>query len=201
VLGLVDPAAAEAIQVNRFVLFLTGHQPGKWRLIIDPSFLPGRSISEGVNPALCSLTYTLEDEVSKKVLALGRGALLAKFDVQGAFRIVPVHPVDQWLLGMRWQGQTYVDKVLAFGLCSTLKIYNALTDGLPWILASKDGVKGIHYLDDFLLYVFGTPDPRQCGIALSKALAHCAQLGVPVASDRTEVPSTVLVFLGIQLDT
>ena len=32
------------------------------------------------------------------------GTVLAKFDVQGAFRTIPVHPNDRRLLGMRWEG-------------------------------------------------------------------------------------------------
>ena len=34
---------------------------------------------------------------------MGRGTVLAKFDVQGAFRTIPVYPDDRRLLGMRWQ--------------------------------------------------------------------------------------------------
>ncbi len=44
-------------------------------------------------------------------MARGRGTVLAKFYVEGAFQTVPVHPDDQWLLCMRWGGQVYVDKV------------------------------------------------------------------------------------------
>ncbi len=121
VLGLIDPSSAVAIQVNRFGLVPKGHQPDKWRLIIDLSFPSVGSVNDGIIPALCSLHYTPVDEARRRVLALGRGAMLAKFDVQGAFRTVPVHPEDRWLLGVRWQGNTCVDKILPFGLCSAPK--------------------------------------------------------------------------------
>ena len=199
VLGLVAPAIAEAVHVNRFGLVPKGHQPEKWRLIVDLSFPAGRSVNDGIDPALCSLHYTSVDEACRRVMALGAGAMLAMFDVQGAFRTVPVQPDDRWLLGMQWQGKTYVDKVLPFSLRSAPKLYNAVADGLLWILASQDSVDGIHYLDDFLL--FGAPGSQQCIEALTKPLARCAHLGVPVAPSKTEGPSTVLVFLGIQLDT
>ncbi len=199
VLGPIDPSSAVAIQVNRFGLVPKGHHPDKWRLIVDLSFPSGGSVNDGIDPALCSLHYTSVDEACRRVLALGRGAMLAKFDVQGAFRTVPVHPEDRWLLGMRWQGNTYVDKVLPFGLRSAPKIYSAVADGLLWILRAQDDVNSIHYLDDFLL--FGAPDTPQCEVILSRALARCTCLGVPVAPDKTDGPSMVLVFLGIQLDT
>jgi len=40
------------------------------------------------------------DEAVKKILACGTGAVMAKFDVERAYRIVQVHPMDRWLLGM-----------------------------------------------------------------------------------------------------
>ena len=51
-------------------------------------------------------------------MSLGRGTLLAKFDVESAYRIIPVHPNDLYLLGMQWQGNYFVDITLPFGLPS-----------------------------------------------------------------------------------
>jgi len=70
------------------------------------------------------------DDACKRLLALSRGAQMVKFDVQGAFRTVPVHPHVRWLLGMSWERRTYVDKVLPFGLRSAPAIYNAITEAL-----------------------------------------------------------------------
>ncbi len=128
-------------------------------------------------------------------MARGRGTVLAKFDVEGAFRTVPVHPDDRWLLGMRWEGQVHVDKVLR----SAPKLYNAVADALLWILGNSDGVEGLHYLDDFLL--FGDPNSEQCEWALRSVLARCNIPGVPVAPRKTEGPSATLTFLGLELDT
>ena len=44
--------------------------------------------------------------------------LMEKFDLKLAYRNVPVHPEDRWLLGMVLDGQLYVDRVLPFGLRS-----------------------------------------------------------------------------------
>ncbi len=199
VLGPVEPDVAAQVQVNRFGLVPKGHQPGKWRLIVDLSFPRGHSVNDGIEPEMCTLHYTSVDEACKRVFARDRGTVLAKFDVEGAFRTVPVHPDDRRLLGMRWEGQIFVDKVLPFGLRSAPKLYNAVADALLWILENSDGVDGLHYLDDFLL--FGDPDSQQCEQALQSALARCDTLGVPVAQRKTEGPSTTLTFLGLELDT
>ncbi len=58
---------------------------------------------------------------------------------------------------------------------------------------------GMHYLDDFLL--FSAPDSPQCGESLGRALARCDVLGVPVAPAKTEGQATILVFVGIELDS
>ena len=56
------------------------------------------------------------DVAVRKVLALGAGALMVKFDVEAMYRTIPVHPEDRWLLGMLWKGKLFVDKTLPFGL-------------------------------------------------------------------------------------
>ncbi len=192
-------AIHSSLHINRFGLVPKGHGSGKWQLIVDLSFPAGGSVNDGIDPALCSLQYTSVDTACQNILRLGQGANLAKFDVSGAFRTVPVHPDDRHLLGMQWRGHTYVDKVLPFGLRSAPKLYNAIADGLLWVLVRVDQVTSIHYLDDFL--IFGASDSPQCGESLSKALARCDGLGVPISPTKTEGPATKLVFLGIEIDS
>ena len=79
------------------------------------------------------------------------------------------------------------------------KLYNVVANALLWLLVHHDKVNGLHYLDDFLL--FEDPYFRQGERFLHRALARCAMLGVPVASRKTEGPSTTLTFLGLELDT
>ena len=52
------------------------------------------------------------------IMRLGQSSLMAKFDVQNAYRIEPVHTEDRQLLGMKWRGAFYVDMVLPFGIRS-----------------------------------------------------------------------------------
>ncbi len=59
-------------------------------------------------------------------------------------------------------------------------------------MVACDRIDGLHYLDDFLL--FGKPDSPQCELSLQWALARCRVLGVPVAPNKTEGPTTKLVF-------
>ena len=156
-------------------------------------------MNDGIGREVCSASYTSVDVACKRVVVAGHGCLLAKFDVEGAFRTVPVHSDDRRLLGMKWEGKVYVNKVLSFGLRSAPKIYNSVADALLWILVHYDKIDGLHYLDDILL--FGKSDSPQCGLSLQRALARCRVLGVPVAPSKTEGLTTRLVFLGIEIDT
>ena len=124
---------------------------------------------------------------------------LAKLDIKDAYRIVPVHPADRHLLGIQWQGATYIDGALPFGLRSAPKSFNALADLLQWIIIDQCHTFVIHYLDDFLLV--GPPGSGQCANALERSLVICSRLGIPIAPEKVEGPSTTLTFLGIELDS
>ena len=50
------------------------------------------------------------------VSRFGPGALIAKFDIEHAYRNVAVHPSQRFLLGMIWRENFYVDLALPFGL-------------------------------------------------------------------------------------
>ena len=44
------------------------------------------------------------------------GSLLAKVDIESAYRLIPVHPQDWPLQGMKWEGMIYIDPMLQFGI-------------------------------------------------------------------------------------
>ena len=187
------------IQVSRFGVISKPHQPGKWRLITDQSSPEGASVNDGVDPRLCLVNYASVDDAVEVIVRLGRGARLAKFDLESAYRLVPVWPEDRLLLGMRWEGATYVDGALPFGLRSAPKLFTAVVDTLLWIMGQHGVREAMHYLDDFL--VLGPAGSEECGEAVSTSMQLCQSLGVPIAPHKTEGPSTTLSFLGILIDT
>ena len=89
--------------------------------------------------------------------------------------------------------------MLPFGLRSAAKVFNAVADALEWCIA-KAGVEILyHYLDDFV--ILGSPESEQCGEHLLLLQQVCGQLGVPLAPEKQEGPSTCITFLGIIIDT
>ena len=122
--------------------------------------------------------------------------LLIKMDLESAYKHIPVHPGDHHLLGGSWEGRTYVDWDLPFGLHSAPK---AVDNMMVWSLHNVGIEHLIHYIDDFLFLV--VPHTDNGANICSFAMSIFSELGVPVALHKTEGPACVISFLGICTDT
>jgi len=188
------------LQVSSFGVIPKRGQPGKWRLIVDLSSPRGTSVNDGIDPEEFMLQYIRLDQIISMVAKHGKGALLAKFDVEAAYRNIPVHPEDRRLLGLKWWGKFFVDLVLPFGLRSAPFIFNSVATMVEWILINNHSVSDIvHYLDDFILA--GPPDSSVCAQDLATSLIVCNKLGLPLHPKKCEGPATSLVVLGILLNS
>ena len=144
--------------------------------------------------------YIKPDQIISMVLKHGPGALMAKFDVEAAYRNIAVHPDDRYLLGMKWRGLFFVDLALPFGLRSAPYIFNLVADMVEWIILNRYNVADLmHYLDDFL--TAGPAGSNQCAQNLQTSLAVCRSLGLPLHPGKCIGPHTRLVVLGIELDS
>ena len=198
VLGPLVPAQFPQVHVSRFGVIPKGSS-GKWRLIVDLSAPEGHSVNDGVAETLCSMSYSGISDAVRGVLKKGQGVLMAKLDIKSAYRNIPVHPDDRWLLGMLWDDSLFVDSCLPFGLRSAPKIFSAVADALEWIVRSEGVDFIIHYLDDF--FIVGDPASHECASALSTLIDVCNRLGFPVALEKLEGPTCQLTFLGFELDS
>ena len=105
-------------QISRFGVIPKNLQPGKLRLIVDLSYPKGNTVNDGIPRRLCSIKYTTLDDAIQYILSLGLGTLLAKIGIKSAFRLLPIHPGDRHLLGIKWNNEIYLDTCLPFGLQS-----------------------------------------------------------------------------------
>ena len=197
--GPIRESLIPFVHVSPLGLVPKSHQPNRFRMIVDLSFPKGRSVNDGISKVLASISYASVDDAVHYILTLGRGAQLVKLDLRNAYRIVPVHPQDQRLLAISWEGGTYVDRALPFGLRSAPKIFSAVADTIAWVLHGAGIERLIHYLDDFLFV--GSPNTDEAAQAKEIALRVLEHLGVPVAAHKTEGPASLITFLGILVDT
>ena len=154
------------------------------------------------------------DHLAAVVARLGRGSYLVKADVKEAYRAIPVHPQDRWLLGIKWGDKVYVDNVLPFGLRSAPKIFSAVADHVQpivwgpapslgasaaqWIMIAKGMKNLLHYLDDFICAAASMPAAEEMKQVL---VDTWEEPGIPLEPSKLEGPATCMTFLGIEVDT
>ncbi len=161
-------------------------KPGHWRLIVDLSSPANASVNDGIDKDMSSISYITTDNIVDPILGLGRGMLMAKADITQAYRIVPVHPDDRHLLGVQWQGEVLVDKVLPFRLRSAPIIFTAIADALQWIMVNHGVSNVAHYLDDFITW--GPPGAAVCQQNLDGIIPTCELTGTPLEADKCKGP-------------
>ena len=120
---------------------------------------------------------------------------MAKTDIAEAFRIIPILPAQYQLFGLCWRGQYHYDKCCS----SNCQIFERLSSALQRIATHKLDIQYIsHVLDDFVIL---NNAYDSCKAQLQQFLHMCADIGVPMAEEKTFLTTQVLSFLGYELDS
>ncbi|XP_053558364.1 uncharacterized protein LOC128649240 [Bombina bombina] len=174
--------------------------PGQFRMIHHLSFPRGMSVNDGIDPELVSVKYASFDKAISVVRKAGRGALLAKADVESAFRLLPVHPRSHHLLGCKFEEQFYVDLCLPMGCSISCSYFERFSSFVEWVVKKKSGkVSVVHYLDDFLFV--GPAGSGVCELLVTVFGEVAQDFGIPISEEKSEGPVTTLSFLGIEIDS
>ena len=94
VVGPFDAPPVQDLYVSSFGVIPKKGQPDKWRLIVDLSSPQGHSINNRIDPESWHLQYIKMDDIIKMVSKFGLDALMAKFDIESAYRNIAIHPLD-----------------------------------------------------------------------------------------------------------
>ena len=166
------------LHISRFGVIPKKHQPGKWRLILNLFSPDGHSVNDGIRKDPFMVQYMKVDDTIDGIMSLGRGTLLAEFDVESAYRIIPVHPNDLYLLGMQWQGNYFAYITLPFGLPSAPYVFYSVADLVDWVLKKQYDVSFLlHYLDDF--HTLGPPNSQTCQRNVDTSIQQFQDWGIP----------------------
>ena len=177
-------------------------EAGAFRVIHDLSYLHNShfSINETIPTEYCSVKYETLDNVIDLVLQCGRNSLIAKADVQSAFRLLPISPSEYCLLGFQHQNNYYYDKRLPMGASTSCATFEELSKALQWILQTRLGVTHVsHILDDFIF--ISSANSSQCQASLAIFLQLAEQLHIPINHNKTVNPTTCVTVHGVELDT
>ena len=91
------------------------------RVIVDLSFPEDKSVNNGILKdqylgETISVQYPTVDNLIDLIKKKGNGCHLFKSDLKRAYRQIYLDPGDIHLLGYKWRGHIYFDRVLTMGL-------------------------------------------------------------------------------------
>ena len=198
---------------------------GKTRMIFHLSYDFKKNQEESLNACtpreLCSVNYNDLDCAVRQIMRLCREAwnehpkedlqvfpviFLGKTDLTSAFRVLPLKKkCFCWLIFKAEdprdeQVKYFMEKCLPFGASISCSHYQRFSNSLKHLLEVRVGhkKKGItNYLDDFL---FLACLEWICNEMIQQFLNLCRILNIPVAVEKTEWASTLVMFLGILLN-
>lgn len=178
-------------------------EKGTYRLIHDLSFPQNSvldSINAGISKNFTSVQYETLDHVIQSVLQNGKGSLIAKADIESAFRIIPIAPKDYHLLGFSWEDKFWYDRCLPMGCATSCQIFEKFSCAVQWIMKERFGASDMsHILDDFIFV--GPAKSHKCQTDLNNFLSLAAQVEIPIKNEKTVQPSAVVDVHGVELDT
>lgn len=173
--------------------------PHEFRLIHHLSYPEGESINDYIDPKLASVQYTSFDAAVDMIQELGKNCKLFKMDLRNAFRLIPINPEDFELLGFRFRDLYYFDKALPFGASISCSHFEHFSTFLEFCVKNKTHSNHLlHYLDDFLGAEKNTESCRQVMDIFQSVMQ---EINVPLAVEKTEGPTEIIIFLGLELDS
>ncbi|XP_075126878.1 integrase/recombinase xerD homolog [Leptodactylus fuscus] len=139
----------------------------------------GSSVNDGIDPVLCSVVYASFDTALSWVRRCGQGALLAKTDIESAFRLLPVHPDMGSFPELGARGGRGRDSVADGIVAAASRAVNDLIGS-----AMVSGTWGLYerswkLWEDWQEFLGGGVDDMEMSLLLF--VGHCKELGWSVA--------------------
>ncbi len=105
--------------------------PSKFRIIHDLSApFEGISVNSCIPTKDRTVMYDTVDIAIQLIQRAGQGAILAKTDIEHAYKLIPVHPDDVSALGIRWFQHWLWDATLPMGSRSGCAIFGTFSEAL-----------------------------------------------------------------------
>ena len=166
------------------------------------SFPEGKSINNGIPKDEYlgkneKINLPSVDQLADKVAQLGKGTKIFKIDLSRAYRQIRGCPSSFNWLGYVFNGKFYFDCTLSMGSRSSACCCKRVMSVVVYIFKTKFGYFAINYLDD----LGGAEVPEKADVAFKKLREILVKLGLQEAADKTVPPCTIMVFLGIQVNT
>ena len=108
-------------------------EPNSFRMIIDLSHPSTDSINDNIHDVFAEVNYSSLSDAIKLVIEVGKGAFMAKTDIEKAFRILPLQPEQYHLVCYKWNNLYYHDKAMVMGCRSSCSLFEKFSTSLEFI--------------------------------------------------------------------
>ena len=205
VAGPFKSAPLENFRVNPLMAVV---QRDKVRPILNLSAPKGGSFNEAVDSRpLYKLRMSSARQFGEAVMRMGKGAVMSKFDIRDAYKLIK-NRRDQWrLFGFKWLGRYFFDTTMVFGSKVAPENFDSLPETLVNMACQESGLpksRVFRQLDDVpAVAPAGSKKIERFGAAYKK---FCGAVGVPLAPfcsirEKAFELSTSGTVLGIKFDT
>lgn len=188
-IGVVEYVSKKPHLVNPLSVVINGV---KKRLVLDAK-------ASGLNNHIVAPKFTLPN-IETVANTLYQGDYMIKMDLASGFLQLPIHEGEQQFLGFQnpVDGRFGVVKRLPFGLRSAPFLFASFTHAIKEAAKHVLNITTEVYIDDWLLKNRNRPTLMGEFTEFSEFLNY---LGVTIQHEKTEGPSQVITYLGLQVDT
>ena len=177
-----------------------------FRVIQDLSFPRNDSSRSSVNSEINSDLFPCEWGTFAQCFFLSAkappGTEVAIFDVDSAYRNIPIHPDDQPHFCIAWKNQIYIDHCVAFGSASSAGLFGRVADAFVAIVKHYGADEVIKWVDDLAFFRYAHPTTSASIYSYDSQLifkiAH--HLGLPWKLEKHTDFSTTFRYLGFHWD-
>ena len=171
------------------------------RLILDLSYPEGNSINDGVHKDVylgeeSKLSLPSVDNLVEKIVELGRNCKIFKIDLSRAYHQIYGDPFSYNKLAYMFEDKIYADCTLSMGSRSSARCCQRVSSVVVFIFG-KRGHFAINFLDD----IGGAETAEKAEEAFKQLRQILIDMGLQEAYEKSVAPCTVMVFLGIQVNT
>jgi hypothetical protein len=131
------------------------------------------------------------------------GTQASVFDVEAAFRRIPMRPKDQVHGVVMWMDKFFVDHCFCFGGSSTPGIFGRIADAIVHIFKNHGIEDILKWVDDFIFFRYGKPHSDgsfQYSYSVELIWEIGAKLGWPWAADKHAPFASTFLYIGFSWD-
>lgn len=178
----------------------------KFRVIQDLSFPRNDTNFSSVNSEIDSADFPCEWGTFAQcyflVAKAPAGTQVAVFDVDSAYRNIPVLPAEQPHFCVSWNGMVYIDHCVAFGSASSAGLFGRVADAFVAIIKAYGAQQVLKWVDDIIFFRYPLNSSKSYSYSYSSSLIFdCAsRLGIPWSLPKFHDFSPRFTYLGFLWD-